>query len=1053
MPEEGCSSTADTESDFEVAVGGAASSDCGGGVCVGRTLIRHVGISPCYAKEDPEERKKDELVSVYGTGDRVDWKKHRRVECELDSLLKATSRKRRNRLCGLFDGVDGGVWKTKDEDMEVIIQNYFTNLFTSSRPSAAVVNDVLNSVQGSLQPDLKAYLDSVFTAEEVCFALFQINPLKAPGEDGFPTAFFQKFWAVVGQDVTQMCLNCLNGGMSVEKINRTVICLIPKVRKVEYMADIRPISLCNVVYKCVSKVLANWLRKALGSVIYENQSAFVPGRSITDNAMVRYECMHALRSKVNGKKKGFMSIKLDMSKAYDKVEWCFVEGMMRRLGFFDKWIGLIMDCVSTVSYSFCLNGKVCGHIVPFRGLRQGDPLSPYLFLLCAEGLSSLINESERWGIFSGFRCSRWGPKITHLFFADDSLLFTRASKEECINVRRLLDSYSQASGQCINFNKSAVCFSKQISQAGRGVLANVLGMSIVGCHSKYLGLSCVIGRNKIASFDVIKDRVWKKLQSWSSRFFSGGGKEVLIKAVIQAIPVYSMSLFKLHVSLIYELHHLCARFWWGGGSSTRKLHWCSWDAMCKPKEEGGLGFKDLGSFNQALLAKQFWRLIQFPDSLVARVLKACYYPEVPLLKAGKGSSSSFLWKSLVWGGQLVERGYRWRVGTGRSIYIYKNRWISRESTFKIISPPMLGEWATVDELKCGDGSWNSDVVRQAFVHVDADAILGIPTGRMELDDSILWHYEVLGSFSVKSSYRLARYSAMASSSFGLSQSVSWWKWFWKISLPPKLKIFVWKACNNWFPTRVNLVSHGMKLKSLCPICNQKEESSLHALWRCSALKGVRSFSGLTVPSHVVDSLFFLEFCWLCKETKEAVNFLANFKEARGVEQCERAGQAKNIRLKTPTAGCVKINSDATLSDAKGVSGVGVVIRDWKGEVLASCCQRFEVCFQPFIAEAVAILTGIRLALQLGLFPALLESDALAVVELISAKVVPASDVGIVINDILNLISSCFVSFSFVPRLANRVAHGLAKLALDYKGRSVWVGDCPLAVESLVLGDC
>ncbi|KAK0587875.1 hypothetical protein LWI29_030314 [Acer saccharum] len=291
---------------------------------------------------------------------------------------------------------------------------------------------------------------------------------------------------------------------------------------------------------------------------------------------------------------------------------------------------------------------------------------------------------------------------------------------------------------------------------------------------------------------------------------------------------------------------------------------------------------------------------------------------------------------------------------------------------------------------------------------------------MELDDSILWHYEVLGSFSVKSSYRLVRYSTMASCSSGLSQLVSWWKWFWKISLLPKLKIFVWKACNNWFPTRVNLVSHGMKLNSLCPICNQKEETSLHALWGCSALKGVRSFSGLTVPGHVLDRLSFLEFCWLCKETKKvdfdlicvvwwrvwfrrnqllfsntimpmdgivdwAVNFLANFKEARGVEQCERAGQTKDIRWKTPTAGCVKINLDAALSVAKGVSGVGVVVRDWKGEVLASCCQRFEVCFPPLIAEVVAVLTGMRLALQLGLFPAMVESNALAVVELISAK--------------------------------------------------------------------
>ncbi|KAK2650147.1 hypothetical protein Ddye_017636 [Dipteronia dyeriana] len=178
-----------------------------------------------------------------------------------------------------------------------------------------------------------------------------------------------------------------------------------------------------------------------------------------------------------------------------------------------------MDCISSVSYSFILNGKVRGFIKPTRGLRQGDPLYLYIFILCAEGFSSLISKSERYGDYNGLRCSRLGPKITHLFFANDSLLFTRASMKECINIKGLIKIYVEASGQIINFPKSAACFSKQISTSDRNLLAGFLEMKIVDHHDKYLGLPCVTSRSKGALFNSVKERVWKKLQSWSSRFF------------------------------------------------------------------------------------------------------------------------------------------------------------------------------------------------------------------------------------------------------------------------------------------------------------------------------------------------------------------------------------------------------------------------------------------------------------------------------------------------------------------------------------------------------
>jgi hypothetical protein len=204
-------------------------------------------------------------------------------------------------------------------------------------------------------------------------------------------------------------------------------------------------SLCNVLYKLMAKVLANRMKKMLNYIISQNQSAFLPGRLITDNIIVAFEALHSMKTRLKGRQ-GYMALKLDMSKAYDRVEWVFLETIMRRLGFNDKWVDLIMVCVRTVTYSVLINGVPHGLIKPTRGIRQGDPLSPYLFILCAEGLSSILHKAEREGRISGLAIATRGTKINHLFFADDSFLFCKANFVEWGNVQEILDVYEKASG-------------------------------------------------------------------------------------------------------------------------------------------------------------------------------------------------------------------------------------------------------------------------------------------------------------------------------------------------------------------------------------------------------------------------------------------------------------------------------------------------------------------------------------------------------------------------------------------------------------------------------
>ena len=204
----------------------------------------------------------------------------------------------------------------------------------------------------------------------------------------------------------------INNSTIPEGWNNTTIVMIPKVENPDKVAQFRPISLCNVVYKVISKVLSSRLKIILPDIISHHQSAFVPGRLITYNILLAYECIHTMKNKKG--KRGLCAVKLDMHKAYDRVEWCFLEKIMIKLGFDQRWVKLVMACVKSVKYRIRFNSVETEMITPTRGLRQGDPLSPYLFLMVAEGLSCMIQGAEERGELEGVRICREAPVVSHL---------------------------------------------------------------------------------------------------------------------------------------------------------------------------------------------------------------------------------------------------------------------------------------------------------------------------------------------------------------------------------------------------------------------------------------------------------------------------------------------------------------------------------------------------------------------------------------------------------------------------------------------------------------
>lgn len=234
-----------------------------------------------------------------------------------------------------------------------VVIDYFSKIFSSTH--SPVDGEILDAIDRQVTEDMNASLRREFDVEDIKMVVLQMQHLTSPGRDGLPSLFFQKFWNIVGEYVSATILSFLNLGNLLKKLNFTYITLIPKVKTPEDMSQLRPISLCNVLYKIASKVIANRLKPILQHIISRQQSAFIPGCQISDNTMVAMELSHFIFKRCRGKK-GFLSLKLDMNKAYDRIEWEYLRNVLLRLGFCREWTKLIMTCVSTVSYVFLVNG-------------------------------------------------------------------------------------------------------------------------------------------------------------------------------------------------------------------------------------------------------------------------------------------------------------------------------------------------------------------------------------------------------------------------------------------------------------------------------------------------------------------------------------------------------------------------------------------------------------------------------------------------------------------------------------------------------------------------
>lgn len=454
-----------------------------------------------------------------------------------------------------------------------------------------------------------------------------------------------------------------------------------------------------------------------------------------------------------------MGLKIDMNKAYDRVEWDFLEALLLKFGFHISWVHLIMNCLSTVSFSVLLNGKPGASFFPSRGLRQGDPLSPYLFILVGEVLTAMINKACLDQSLTEIRMGAEGPWISHLLFADDSLFFLQASLVNCQSMMRILTAYCTASGQMVNFGKSSLFFSPNTPLELQMSISAILGIQGSDDPSKYLGLPTMWGRSKKQALAYVKDKVSQKIQGWKQLHLTQAGREVMVKSVISAIPAYPMAVFLFTDGLCRKIDSLIANFWWGQSDVGGKVHWLSWEKLGLPKEEGGMGFRCLKDFNMALLAKIGWRILRHPDAMWVQVLKGLYFPNCDFLSATKGSRASWAWSSILEGRKLLQSHVMWQVLNGESISTWKDRWIPGILSGKLGASHLVAHendpyQRVADLIDWSTTSWNLDPIAHHLSHEEIVAIESIPLSSTWEPDKLIWPFERHGAYTVRSGYHL-----------------------------------------------------------------------------------------------------------------------------------------------------------------------------------------------------------------------------------------------------------------------------------------------------------
>lgn len=370
-----------------------------------------------------------------------------------------------------------------------------------------------------------ACLSEPISDQEIKNANWSMKSFKASRPDGLHTGFFQRFWLLVSNFVIEAAQGVFHSGKVPENLNKTLITLIPKHPDADCLSNYRPISLCNTVYKAVSKVIIVRLRPYLADLVSPMQTAFVLGRKGIDNMVIVQEILHSMsRNKGSSRQ---MAIKIDLEKAYDRLEWSFIRDTLALFKVPKFLLNVIMSCVTSPSIFVLFNGGALEDFRPTREIRQVDPLLPYIFIMCMEVLGFLIKDKCDSKLWNLVKASRGGPAFSHLFFADDLVFFGKADMKNCQSMKDALDVFCDLSREKVSLSKSRVYFSTNVPTEKRAELCSCLELHSTPNLGKYLGFPLKQHGSSKHDFDFVIEQVQSKLAGWKAHLLSFASRVVL----------------------------------------------------------------------------------------------------------------------------------------------------------------------------------------------------------------------------------------------------------------------------------------------------------------------------------------------------------------------------------------------------------------------------------------------------------------------------------------------------------------------------------------------
>lgn len=505
-------------------------------------------------------------------------------------------------------------------------------------------------------------------------AVFSSYAEGAPGPDGFPFLFYQKFWDTIKFDLMALFAKFETGTLDLHRLNFSMITLIPKENDATSIKKYRPIALTNCSFKKNSKACTNRISPCANRIISPNQTVFLKGRYLLESVVVAHEIIHEAHTSSSPG----LILKLDYEKVYDRVDISFLRSVLRQRGFPPLWLQW-MDCLLLRgSFGVRINDCDSPFFATSRGLRQGDPLSPILFNLVADVFTKILTKAATNNLISGMFPAAQTGGVVSLQYADDTLLFLDNDIHKARNLKWFLSLFEQLSGMRINFHKSDLYCINLDDDAVRP-FSQTLGCKLEGWPMKYLEVPLHFCKLKKEDLQPVIDKILKRVAGWRDRLLSYGGRITLIRSCLASIPIYLLSVIKFPKWAIKEINSQMAHCLWDNYDGHVKYHLVNWELVSMEQDFGGLGIPSLRDLNICLLANWIKRFNLDSHKLWKNIIDLKYNTASPNIFACSDSITSPFWKGVLWASQAAKMGYIWKVGNGASVKFWEDQWIGGSS--------------------------------------------------------------------------------------------------------------------------------------------------------------------------------------------------------------------------------------------------------------------------------------------------------------------------------------------------------------------------------------